>query len=334
MSMVRKVRRILFALPVVAALILLAGLFSFRGERQQQRAPVFSGFEDFTKANEAVSLDLERFYLLDRSNLRSLVLTNAEALRLLRAGLPRQDVMPADSILTYINKHPQMELQNLFNLFLAEGRLREMDNQYADAIKSYLDAIRFGGEMSRGGLSITRMLGIVFETTACNKLAKMAPKLEHKECIAVIGELEKIDAERFSWSEIVKNQKEYNRYTRRNLYDPFQLILMSRRSGEDLQRTESLHKTIVAFERLLSGELALRCYRTEHGHLPARLDDVVPGFLSRIPQDPFTGHPMVYCNQGTNWLLYSIGPNTGYQPTITSAKELSLGPDPLFYSRW
>jgi hypothetical protein len=59
--------------------------------------------------------------------------------------------------------------------------------------------------------------------------------------------------------------------------------------------------------RLLAAELALRCYRSKHGQPPARLDDLVPALLKRVPLDPFSNRPMIYRPQGTNWLLYSVG---------------------------
>jgi hypothetical protein len=38
-----------------------------------------------------------------------------------------------------------------------------------------------------------------------------------------------------------------------------------------MQKAELKHKTVMADERLLTAELALRCYQSEQGHPPARL---------------------------------------------------------------
>jgi len=64
---------------------------------------------------------------------------------------------------------------------------------------------------------------------------------------------------------------------------------------------------MVAHERLLAVELALRCYQVEQGHPPARLDELATKYLSHVPEDPFSGQPLVYRAQGTNWLLHSVG---------------------------
>ena len=36
---------------------------------------------------------------------------------------------------------------------------------------------------------------------------------------------------------------------------------------------------------------------------------LVPKYLRQVPSDPFRGHPLVFRPQGTNWLLYSVGPD-------------------------
>lgn len=61
--------------------------------------------------------------------------------------------------------------------------------------------------------------------------------------------------------------------------------------------------------RLLTTQLALQCFRSEQGHVPRQLDDLVPKYLQRVPTDPFSNQPLVYRAQGTNWLLYSVGPD-------------------------
>ena len=51
----------------------------------------------------------------------------------------------------------------------------------------------------------------------------------------------------------------------------------------------------------------LRCYQSEQGRAPTGLEQLVPQYLQRVPSDPFSGRPMIYRPQGTNWLLYSVG---------------------------
>jgi len=61
---------------------------------------------------------------------------------------------------------------------------------------------------------------------------------------------------------------------------------------------------------LLTVALALRAYRLERGEYPARLDSLVPKYLTKIPEDPFSAHkPLRYRRASNKYLLYSIGPD-------------------------
>ena len=51
-----------------------------------------------------------------------------------------------------------------------------------------------------------------------------------------------------------------------------------------------------------------RCQR-EHGEYPKELAALSPKYLPAIPQDLFSGKPLIYRPQGKGFLLYSVGPN-------------------------
>jgi hypothetical protein len=80
---------------------------------------------------------------------------------------------------------------------------------------------------------------------------------------------------------------------------------------------------------LLLVALALRAYRTERGAYPVVLADLVPGYLSTIPSDPFALRRSVrYRRVGRSYVAYSVGPDgidNGGQaivsPTRASTKD-------------
>ena len=267
-----------------------------------------NGYDDFIKAGEAVLGNIDDFPELDHDSLRDLVSTNAEPLRLLRLGLTRQCVMPMDSFLTN-NDNLLPGMRRLGQLLAAEGRLREMENQPAEAALSYVDAIRFGNEMSRGGFLIHRLVGIAREAIGCDLLAKLVPKLNPVEAHAVLTDLDKPDAGRITWAEVKQGERRFMRYQPGKQFNPVVWVRDWWQDRQVMQRAETEHKTMVARERLLAAELALRCYQSEQGHPPARLDELTTNYLSHVPQDPFSGQPLIYRAQGTNWLLYSVGPD-------------------------
>jgi hypothetical protein len=68
------------------------------------------------------------------------------------------------------------------------------------------------------------------------------------------------------------------------------------------------HKRLTAHFRLLTAELAARCYQSDQGRAPSSLEQLVPKYLQRVPLDPFNhDRPMLLRPQGTSWLLYSVG---------------------------
>jgi len=75
-----------------------------------------------------------------------------------------------------------------------------------------------------------------------------------------------------------------------------------------IKNSEMRHNAVVAHERLIMVELALCCYKSDRGHAPTNLEQLVPNYLSRLPQDPFNGQPLIYRDLSTNWLVYSVGP--------------------------
>jgi len=57
--------------------------------------------------------------------------------------------------------------------------------------------------------------------------------------------------------------------------------------------------------------LAIRGYELERGRVPERLEDLVPGWLAALPEDPFAvvPAPMRYVMTDGEWKVYSLGPD-------------------------
>lgn len=54
---------------------------------------------------------------------------------------------------------------------------------------------------------------------------------------------------------------------------------------------------------------ALAVYRAEQGEYPAKLEDLIPGVLDKLPVDLYNAKPFIYKRIDTGYLLYSIGAN-------------------------
>jgi hypothetical protein len=82
----------------------------------------------------------------------------------------------------------------------------------------------------------------------------------------------------------------------------------------DSMFTEGLVRAIEAGD-LFTSELdaaglavALRRFRLDQGAYPDELSALVPGYLTSVPIDPFTGRPPVYTQKGAGFELHTEGP--------------------------
>jgi hypothetical protein len=62
-------------------------------------------------------------------------------------------------------------------------------------------------------------------------------------------------------------------------------------------------------ERNLHVAFALAAYRADHARWPARLDELTPRYLPKVPGDVFSGGPLSWRPEKDGYLLYSVGPN-------------------------
>jgi hypothetical protein len=306
----RKLRILLLAAVVIflLAIVSLVG-FMRSGPPVGPPLPNPNGYDDFLKAAALVTGDVGNASTLDRNSLRALVSTNAESLRLLRLGLTRDCSVPTDSAMTNIAGvlGDLANLKSLVRLLSEEGRLAEMEARYEDAAHSYLDAIRFGNEMSRGGFIIHRLVGIASEAIGYTPLSKLVPKLSPLEARPLIVKLEKIDITGITWEEVRRNEYGFARSELSQGANPITFVKSLWQNWSSLKRAAMRHKELVAHVRLLTAELAVRCYQSEQGRAPSVLEQLVPKYLQRVPSDPFSDKPLIYRSQGTNWVLYSVG---------------------------
>jgi hypothetical protein len=72
-------------------------------------------------------------------------------------------------------------------------------------------------------------------------------------------------------------------------------------------RVQESQDRITQTERNLHLAFALAAYRADIGRYPAKLDDLAPKYLDKLPDDLFAAKPLVYKPEEKGYLLYSIG---------------------------
>ena len=172
--MPRTIRTSLIAVAVCfVAVILTVVIFSIRQPPPSSPLPNPNGYDDLLKAGQSVTGKLDGLSDLDHDALRALVATNAEALQLLRLGLSRKCAVPTDATIAYFGSisGDLIGLKSLARLLAAEGRLAEMEGRPADAARSYVDAIRLGAGMSRGGTEGTMCVAL------CHRSSNIPPAM-------------------------------------------------------------------------------------------------------------------------------------------------------------
>ena len=63
----------------------------------------------------------------------------------------------------------------------------------------------------------------------------------------------------------------------------------------------------IALTRTAVTSLAIERYRLAKSDLPSKLDDLVPTYLTAIPQDPFDDKPLRYKKLAKGYVVYSVG---------------------------
>lgn len=270
-----------------------------------------NGYDDLVKAGDAVANGVGEHPSLSLEELRIFVAAHSEALALARTGLSRTCAVPASLFLDDFSQmsYILMGQKRLAQLLVAEGRLAELEDRPVAAARSYLDAVRLGQEISRGGFVINRLVGIACSAIGMSPLGRLAPKLEGEQLKPIVAELEAIDRAGVTWEEVWAAEKAYmrNEVWKR----PVSLVWFSqwKEARTSIRLGRAKHDESAARLRLLAAELALRGFTAETGRPPATLDELVPNYLHSVPVDPFTEQPLIYRPQRTNWQLYSIGPN-------------------------
>lgn len=270
-----------------------------------------NGYDDLLKAAQAVSGNLEDVAKRDRDDLRGLIATNSEALRLLRIGLSRECSVPTDAFIANFSTASRDlgALKSLARLLSAEGWLAELEDRPGDAAQSYLDSIRLGVKMSRGGLLINRLVGIACEAMGSSSLVKILPKLSCEQMRPFSKQLEQLDAESVTWSEISRNEDRFTRAQIGNYPNPIRYLSDLWDSRGARKASLERHHLAAARLRLMAVELALRSYRCDESKSPTELSLLSAKYLERIPTDPFSNRSLIYKSTGTNWIIYSVGPD-------------------------
>ena len=106
-------------------------------------------------------------------------------------------------------------------------------------------------------------------------------------------------------------------YQTREYWKPYQdylhnlpwYAIVSKNVVPEMETTFMKAATLEALILTARVGLACRVYKSRTGAYPENLEALVPGLLTEVPVDPFTGKPLVYRREGEGFIVYSLGSN-------------------------
>ena len=137
--------------------------------------------------------------------LRQYVVSNTPALTMLRQGLKKQCILPAARSFNTLFPHFS-QCRELARRLVDEARYYRAIGDYARASDSHLDCIEFGAAFPRGGSLIGGLVGIAIESIGTHGFGPLLPKLNARELEHVARRLERIEARRVPFREVIEEE--------------------------------------------------------------------------------------------------------------------------------
>lgn len=215
-------------------------------------------------------------------------------------------------------------LQSLWGLLLQELFDSEFTGDHVRILRGADALLALSRVVPEHGTFLDHLSSNSFESTAIRFLARHHHEFTADQNRGVLARLEQHEQSRPS-SEVIKRWDSY--YSRWMTRDPSNFrgtdgfdwkgFLSANFMDGRLWKLHDAHAEYIrdgfwrlqAETSLLRLAMALRLHTTESGKLPARLDELTPKFIGKIPKDPFSTTAFVYRVTSTNWLLYSLGPD-------------------------
>jgi hypothetical protein len=91
---------------------------------------------------------------------------------------------------------------------VTEGKLAEREGRPDDAARSYLDCLRLGVDVPRGGPLIHGLVGMAIQSIGLRPMQDLAERLDAPSAMAAAGEMRRLDAQAPSYADTIANEKE------------------------------------------------------------------------------------------------------------------------------
>ncbi len=283
--MARKVLKYIVLVVVAANLALVMAVVLGGLKTKHHPLPNPNGYDDFVKAGRMLTGRLDDYKKMGKEELGDYVTKNKAALDLAHLGLSRGCRVPdnysPDSLSQYASVLPS--LKNLAFALCAEGRFSELAGNTNGAAEEYLNGERFGLESSRGGVIISKLVGIACEGPARNQLQSLIHGLDAGVCAEMARALEDIDGNEEPVEETLKHERAWalKATSIREKLD----ILTEYKTIQELNKSfiRKAHENTLRRRQLMIA-FAARAYELKMRTPPPGVADLVPDYLQVDPE--------------------------------------------------
>jgi len=285
-----------FTFLAVVTLVAISGLLVLNSRRlpSSPAMPSPNGYDDFVKAGQMLTVslsggrDLSDYREMNVDQLRVLMLTNAEALRIARSGIDHQCRVPIRYNADWFRAHltEMLSFKHLAYTFCGTAKLAQLEARTNDVIEIYLDLIRFAHESARGGTIVDNATTRSIEGLGLAGLQGLQNSLDGRQSRQIASTLEVVDGREQPWSEF--NNRDITYTWRAEFRTMFSLEFWKQR-----RRFETRYYEAKRLRQQTMIDFAARAYELEKGQRPKSIADLVPNYLKAIPKDPIAGTNMV-----------------------------------------
>ena len=278
--------------------------------------PVPNGYDDLLRAAKMVA-PRTGFYRdeneMDEVELTAIVEGNEPALKLAREALQKECIVTVNwsanqtDMETHLAKGSSM--RHLGWAFAAAARLAKNKGQMDEAVRCGLDVNLLAQAASRGGLMIDRGYAGGVHYTAMYSLLDQVELLSRDDCLRLQKKLQASPLQLDEIHGVIRRDQAYMR----QVHGLYMHVMMSRmirsqqqQSLAEMQKIDNIHAVM---NTLLQTHLALRAFQLDNNQYPETLDELVPDYLEKLPQDSFASKPLHYRQTDDSYLLYSVGPD-------------------------
>ena len=331
--------RWIVAAVLTAVLLFAVVLAGWLGDRRQ---PEFSrleqeelfgsddnGYRYFLDAStlvvpfdEALQTELDNLENLEQIGveIRDFLKRNEEALRGTRRGLDMELCIAPP----YRHDDPQLRLdvlarfRTLARALMYQGKVDGLDGDVRSMIENYLDALRLGRSIMRGGVTIDGMVGIAIQRPALDAIHDALQRLAEDDLRHVVETMEESERRAVSSEEILANERNTIQMNPILRWQVRKIISPAIRRFED----DCAMADVMARGTLLRARVQL--FKLHHGAAPESLSDVMDG--RDVPIDRFSGKPFRYVNDK----IYSFGWDRDDDQAAVNARKRDADGDRVF----